>query len=278
MCAHTNERGSGFGEVVGPEGALPAVLLGGPPGIPAPWPPLMALLGSRLRFYRWIYRVPAGDEVPGPAEHAAEVAAALASAGLDRVTVLAWDVGAQVALELNQIAPGRVRALVLLNGVFGATYRPAARMYALGTAALRGLGQVRRWVGDERLAPLLNDDTTLPRALKLLRVVARPTDDGEVSRLVRGVVDTDAAELAAFVKPFALHHVRELLPSVAAPTLLVTGERDRLSPPHVSTMVAREVADAEVFVVRDGTHVVTHEYPEAVALRIEKFFRERGIE
>jgi|GEM_PF-3597890 len=277
MCAHTNDRGSGFGEVVGPEGAIPAVLLGGPPGIPTPWSPLTASLGSRLHFFRWSYRVVADDEALGPAEHAAEVATALESAGLDRVVVLAWDVGSQVALELVQRLPARVQALVLLNGVFGATYRPAARLYALGTTALRGLGQLRRWVGDERLAPLVNDESTLPKALKLLRVVARTTDDGEVARLVRSVVDADAEVLATFLRPFAAHAVRELLPGVTAPLLMITGERDRLSPPHVSTLVAREVAGAEVFVVRDGTHVVTHEYPEVIGLRIEKFLRERGV-
>jgi pimeloyl-ACP methyl ester carboxylesterase len=277
MSTNASNRGSGFGEVVGAASAPPALLLGGPPGIPTPWAPLVAALSSRLRFYRWSYEFAAGQAAPGPAEHAAQVATALDGAGLDPVVVLAWDVGAQVALELNRIQPGRVRALVLLNGVFGATYRPAARLYALGTAALRGLGHVRRLVGEERLAPLWADEADVPRALKLLRVVARPTDDAEVTRLVRGVLDADAEVLAAFTRPFATHRVTELLPLVTAPTLLITGERDRLSPPHVSMLVARELAAAEVFVVRDGTHVVTTEYPEAVSLRVEKFLRERGV-
>lgn len=277
MSANASDRGSGFGEVVGAASAPPALLLGGPPGIPTPWAPLVTALSSRLRFYRWSYQFAAGAEAPGPEEHAAQVAVALEGAGLGSVVVIAWDLGAQVALELNRLGPARVRALVLLNGVFGATYRPAARLYALGTAALRGFGHVRRLIGDERLAPLWADVATVPRALKLLRVVARPTDDAEVTRLVRGVLDADAEVLAAFARPFAAHRATGLLPLVTAPTLLVTGERDRLSPPHVSTLVARELASAEVFVVRDGTHVVTTEYPEAVALRVEKFLRERGV-
>jgi pimeloyl-ACP methyl ester carboxylesterase len=123
----------------------------------------------------------------------------------------------------------------------------------------------------------VGDEAAWPRVLKLLRVVARPTDDGTVTHLARAVVDADAESLASFARPFSRHTVTDLLAHVACPTLLITGERDRLSPPHVGTLVAREIPGAETFVVRDGTHVVTHEYPETVGLRVEKFLRERGI-
>ncbi len=277
MDAHAVDRASGFGEVVGSATAAPAVLLGGPPGLPTPWTPLMGALGARLRYYRWIYRQVGGGPSPGPSEHAAEVVAAVKGAGLAPMVLMAWDVGAQVALEALRLEPGLARALVVLNGVYGATYRPAARTYAVVSAALRGLAGVRRVVGDERLAPVLANQAAWPRVLKALRFVARPADDATVTRLARAMVDADADALAEFVRPFARHTVTGLWPHVTCPTLLITGERDRLSPPHVGTLAARELANAETFVVRDGTHVVTHEYPETVALRVEKFLRERNL-
>ncbi len=277
MTTRATDRASGLGEVVGPAAAVPAVFLGGPPGLPTPFTPLVSTLGPSVRFYSWIYRQVADGPALDPAAHAAEVLAALEGAGLTSVVLVAWDVGAQVALEVCAARPGLARALIVLNGVYGASHRPAARMYAVAMTALRGMAGVRRAVGDERLAPLMGDEGAWTRALKRLRVVARPADDGAVAHLARAVVDADAEALAAFVRPFARHAAGDLLPRVTCPALLVTGERDRLSPPHVGTLVARDLTAAETFVVRDGTHVVTHEYPEAVGLRIEKFLRERGI-
>jgi pimeloyl-ACP methyl ester carboxylesterase len=73
------------------------------------------------------------------------------------------------------------------------------------------------------------------------------------------------------------HDAGDVLEAVDLPTLVVTGDRDLMTPVALAQQMARKIPTAEILVVRGGTHYTAVEYPELVSLRIERFFREHGF-
>jgi pimeloyl-ACP methyl ester carboxylesterase len=65
------------------------------------------------------------------------------------------------------------------------------------------------------------------------------------------------------------------LPEVNVPVLVVAGERDSFTPPFLAERMVREMPQAELLMVRGGTHVASIEQPELVDGRIREFFETR---
>lgn len=65
--------------------------------------------------------------------------------------------------------------------------------------------------------------------------------------------------------------VRESLPSVAARTLVVCGEKDRMTPPKWSHYLGARITGSELFFIKDSGHMLPLEKPEALAGVIQRF-------
>jgi pimeloyl-ACP methyl ester carboxylesterase len=71
------------------------------------------------------------------------------------------------------------------------------------------------------------------------------------------------------------HTVEERLGEVAAPTLIIAGERDTFTPVWLSRRMHTLTPGSELMVVPGGTHVAPLEIPELLHLRVERFLDER---
>ncbi|SCE72899.1 Lysophospholipase, alpha-beta hydrolase superfamily [Micromonospora coriariae] len=161
--------------------------------------------------------------------HAEHLAAWLAAYRLPPVCLLGHSFGAEVVAALAAVHPDLVRAVVLA----GPTSDPDARTRR---------GQVGRWLVDTLReaplqAPILARDVWDARPW---RVVAT------LSHSVRNATEAD-------------------LVRVAAPTLVVTGERDPVVPAAWRDRVARLVPDARPVTVPGAAHNVATTAPTAVA-------------
>ena len=67
------------------------------------------------------------------------------------------------------------------------------------------------------------------------------------------------------------------LPAIAAPTLLLWGADDRISPPAVGEYLATLLPDSRLVTVPGGTHAVATEKPEEVAAHIASFLSVKVI-
>lgn len=72
------------------------------------------------------------------------------------------------------------------------------------------------------------------------------------------------------------HSAFHLLPEIKAPTLVVSGMLDVLTPSYHSYEMASRMPNCELLVKTWGTHFVLLEYPEEVGTRIEEFLRTNG--
>jgi pimeloyl-ACP methyl ester carboxylesterase len=79
----------------------------------------------------------------------------------------------------------------------------------------------------------------------------------------------------ALARDLLSHDAGDLLESIGVPTLVVAGERDLFTPLRRSKEMAAKIPDAEILVLREGSHAALVEQPELVALTVEKFLATR---
>jgi pimeloyl-ACP methyl ester carboxylesterase len=260
------------------------VLANGLGGSALVWRGQIDYLRHRYRFVSWDYRGLYGSERPRPeradsyavADHVRDLEAVLAAERIDRAHLVGWSTGVQVALEAFGRLPGRVRSLALLNGTWG---RPLdgltplpfvrslilpflelfRRAHAIGPAAHRPIGrrEAARW-------------------LRRLGLVGRSADESTLAELTASVGRLDLDAFFRNLRAFGEHDAGAMLGSIDVPTLVITGDRDPLVPRALAQQMTRRIPQAEILVVRGGAHCTPVEYPELIALRLERFYREHG--
>ncbi|HET7752972.1 MAG TPA: alpha/beta fold hydrolase [Anaeromyxobacteraceae bacterium] len=249
-------------EVVGRPGAPPLLLVMGMGFSSRAWHTLPELLRDDFRVVVFdncgTGRSSAPRRLYRTRRMAEDAAAVLDALGLERVFVFGISMGGMIAQELALAHPERVRALAL-----GATFAGHLRSTKPSPAVAFEL--VRAVVRGERVAP---------RHLARLLVsreyfTSDPEGFGRWMRIVEPVRGYVALRQALAV---ALHETRRRLPGLRVPTLVVTGDADRLVPPANSHELARLIPGARLLVLRGAGHVFPVERPAETVSALRSFF------
>ncbi len=252
---HYEEWGEG-------NGGTPLLLIPGIPAVANDWTPLaeaMAARGRRVISYdnRGSGQSPT---TPGPyttAQLAQDGADLLDRLGIETVDVFGMSMGGMIAQELALNHPQRVRRLVL--GCTHAGVRHAAR-------PPRAAGMAFAMETDDwgtRIAALA------PFAF------ASDVDNGFlkgfISKKSLDVQDPDGyqAQIAAVLQ----HDARDRLPQIAAPTLILTGDDDRVIPGESSETLRDGIPDARLEVIEGTGHLFFIEAPERTTELLVDFLR-----
>jgi 3-oxoadipate enol-lactonase len=246
---HYVERGSG-----------PALLL--VPGIPAiasDWGPLADRLSSSRRVIAYDNRGSGASTVtPAPytcAQLAADAVALLDELGIERADVFGMSLGGMIAQELALGWPGRVNRLVLGCTHCGLEHaarpeREAGRAFALETDD---------WAERMRaLAPFAFADGVDGELLD--RFVEKKSRDVQDPEGYRGQI---AAALA--------HDTYDRLPQIDCPTLILTGDGDRVIPGASSEVLHERIPGSRLEVVTGAGHLFFLERPEESLRLLEDF-------
>jgi pimeloyl-ACP methyl ester carboxylesterase len=189
-----------------------------------------------------------------PALLAADAARVLDDRGLESAHVVGLSMGAAVALELAIRMPSRVKSLVLVGGGAGgpATCIPPAR----GAAAEIG-SVVADTARHRRLWPAAALFSTRFRAEHPDLVAAYLPAFGE-HRAPPWAILWQTLAVACFARGASLGRVR-------APTLVLHGSEDVMSPADNARRLAEGIPGAELRLVAGSGHAVPLEQPEASA-------------
>ncbi len=168
--------------------------------------------------------------------------------GLEKATLMGHSMGGAIAQDFALTYPHRLDKLILLGT--GARLRVAP-------AILEGIhkdfeGTVRLIV-DYAYAP------DAPEQLKRLGVQRMAETPPDV--LYGNFLACDRFD------------VIERLGEIGAPTLIICGTADRLTPPKYSTFLRDHIPGAQLVLVEGGGHMVALEQPEVVAQAVARFLQ-----
>jgi pimeloyl-ACP methyl ester carboxylesterase len=200
------------------------------------------------------------DRLPDLETQVADICAVMDAAGSRQAAILGFAEGGPLALLLAASRPERCRALVLFNT---AARMSAADDYPWGAPEQELLDIVRRqsesWAAGDaehvaRIAPSRLDDARLVEQL---------------ARLGRGAISPGA--VAHYYRQSVLTDVRELLPLIQTPTLVLQRARNQIATAELGQYLAAHIPHAKYVEIEGTDHIWFTENADQVVEEIEEF-------
>jgi pimeloyl-[acyl-carrier protein] methyl ester esterase len=202
------------------------------------------------------------SEWPAGARDLADLARAVFPSVPRGAAVLGWSLGGMLALELARRHPRHLRALLLVattpKFLAGPDWEHGLPAEVLGQFT-RGLEQDYRRTVQNFLALQTRGDERAHETLRLLR--ARLALHGEPDR--RG--------LAIGLDILRDADLRDALPHITLPALVVAGEHDRLTPPAAGHALAAQLPAARFHRVGRSGHAPFLSHPAEVLAEVTAF-------
>lgn len=167
--------------------------------------------------------------------------------GYDSAALLGISMGSYVAAQAAILQPYRTSRLLLVaskaHGTTSSTAAYAQRMgFDLGTATL--------------------EETVALMAGALWSPATSPQRRGEIMASAGSQIVLTAEERAAVERSLAGFDLRPELPSVTAPTLVISGRADGLNPPEAGEEVAQLIPNAQFEMYEQSGHMLPFEEPD----------------
>jgi pimeloyl-ACP methyl ester carboxylesterase len=264
--------------------ATTLVLANGLGGTGVAWTHQVAHLADRCRFVTWDYRGlfrsgrPRDPSAFSVDKQVDDLFAVLAELRVERAVLMGWSMGVQVSLEALRRRPSLATGLVLLNGTFGRPFHTLPGGQIAAHVVPRILKVLRRF--HRFSARAMNTVAAWPETigwLKAIGVVGDTLDEQVFADVVAEFSSMDMDAYFRTLHALGEHDAMDVLPTIAVPTLIVAGERDRMTPQKAAKRIASMIPGAEILVVKGGTHYVAIEFPELVNLSIERFLTRHGL-
>jgi 3-oxoadipate enol-lactonase len=244
--------------------------------------PLLLIMGLGADSVAWLFQVPEmskhyrtivfdnrgvgrSAKPPGPytiAQMADDTAGLLDAMGIARTHVVGVSMGGMIAQELALRHPTRVRSLVLAC-TYAKPDNDIEQTRQLGVEQLGGsvspqgeiqvdLSQLDPMAFFQMLLPLAFNQSFIENELpKLMEVFAGALQHGFSMEAI-------LSQVSAVMS----HDTTDRLHQIGAPTLVITGDNDRLVPPRCSDVLAARIPGARLAKIPGGSHGFNFETPD----------------
>ena len=178
------------------------------------------------------------------------------------LTVCGWSLGGLAALRWAQLAPEQVQRLVLVS---------STPCFAEREDWLFGMAQAAM----QQFAAELERDyaATLRRFLALQ--VRGCEHERELLLALRECLvsrgEPDMVALRGGLEILCDTDLRDVLPSILQPALVIVGERDKLTPPEASFYLAQELPNARVEEIAGAAHTPFLSHPQIFVQHLNEF-------
>lgn len=237
----------------------PVVLVHGYPLDGAMWSGVARVLAARFRVLK--PDLPGRGETAAASEGRLDDYADFLQALLDALPAPAglagFSMGGYAALALARRQPSRLRALALVDTRASADDDAgrSKRDEAIATVRASGVGPIAEAMLPKLLAEQSRSNRDLvERVERIMRRQKPETVEGDLSAM------RDRPD------------VREDLPRIGIPTLVLVGEGDTLTPPADSEAMAASIPGARLVRIAGAGHLTPMERPGAVAAALGEFF------
>ncbi len=239
---------------------------GGPGADHTGFKPTFSRLSNRMQLvyfdHRGQGRSARGDRATYTLENNVEDMEALRQyLGLERIVVIGGSYGGMVALTYASRYPQQVSHLIVIATVADARFLERAKqnLAERGTPDQQAIAAAL-WEGNFRDADHLKEYFRLTRTL--YSVTARPNDPAPQS-WERAILSPDAIN-QAFGGFLRTYDIRDQLPNITAPTLVIAGRHDWICPPEFSEEIAALIPKADLRIFENSGHAVRADEPEAL--------------
>jgi len=184
------------------------------------------------------------------------IARRILAAAPPRFALAGLSMGGYIAMEMTQQAPERVAKLALLD----TSSRPETPEQTKNRQRVIALAEAGRFAEvAELLFPIfVHRDRRDDAALKhVVRVMAEETGAAAFLRQEQAIIGRADA--------------RANLAAINCSTLVLVGDGDELTPPHLSEEIAAGIAGARLVIIADCGHLSTLERPEAVTTALAEW-------
>lgn len=201
------------------------------------------------------------DDPPGDwpmAEYAEYLAGFLDALGIARTHLLGQSWGGVLAQAFYGKYPGRVRSLILSDTFLG--------------------GGAEREDNEAQLQARLRVVATMTPAefghARTPQVLAPDSPPGLLQEVETMLAQIHPVGYRSAAIAIARADVRDVLPRIAVPTLVLCGELDRVVPPTVGTRLAGEIRDVRVVTFPDVGHLGNMEQPDRYTATVREFLQD----
>jgi len=256
----------------------PVVLTNGLGGTYAAFRHVYRALGDRHRTLCWDYR---GLYESGPPPRQTDVSiehqirdllSLLDHEGIDRAVFVGWSMGVQVNFEMCRNHADRVAGIVAINGAAG---RPFQTAFAGRIARHVIPGALRMAKSQSRLLGAATQRTVawpgLIPLMQRLGLVAGHIDMEVFHEVASGFAGLDVETYCETLLQLGHHDARDVLRGIRAPVLIITGDRDRMTPVSTAREMHGRIPGARLVVISGGTHYTPIEYPDVVHDEVRDF-------
>lgn len=243
------------------------------------WKHIVDYFWDEYTVIRWNYRghgksgQPVDPDAIRVSDHAQDLRALLNHLEISKAVLIGHSMGVQVVLETYGQQPDLAAALVLVCGSY---------QHPLNT--FHGDSQFKEIVFPH-LYRILTEDTgrisELCRKYLPTEFVYRLASLTELNRrlinredfwpYLEHMATMDLGLFARMLKFADEHTAENVLETIAVPTLIFSGERDRFTPASLSEEMHHRIRGSELSVLPQGSHTAPLEHPDQVNLRLEKF-------
>jgi pimeloyl-ACP methyl ester carboxylesterase len=268
-------------EVVG-RGDRTILLANGLGGRLYAWSHLIEDLWRDFRIITWDYRGLFESESPARrrlsvVHHADDAEAILEAERATRAVLCGWSMGVQVSLELAGSSPATTAGLVLINGTYGHALSTSFQPFVSVPFLPKRVHSLLEWLQARpelthelarlvRLAELPTAAafglTAGPKVLRHRRLIRQYFDD---------VLGPSFGNYLRLFQELDAHSAYHLLPMIKAPTLIVSGMLDPLTPAFQSREMARRMPNARYLPLKRAGHFVLMERPEVIVPAVRRF-------
>jgi 3-oxoadipate enol-lactonase len=228
------------------------------------WDDQLAAFGAHFTCAAWDARgYGDSDDYDGPlafADFSADLARVLDFFAAARAHLVGLSLGGRIARDFALRHPGRVAALVLANTTAG--------FDSLSPEAVESFIRSRR-------GPLEAGRTPRELAPELARNLIGPSAvAGAYDRLLASMAALRTTSYLKTIEASTREDRGARIETIAAPTLVVTSDEDRLYPVALAADMARRIPGARLAVVRGAGHLSNLEQPQAFGAAVLPFLLE----
>lgn len=202
-------------------------------------------------------KAPVGRSAASMREYAGDVLRLADRAGVSRFVLVGFSMGGYIALEVARQAPERLKGLALID----------SRAEPDSDEARAGRAAMAEKVRAAGIAPLA--EAMMP---KMLTAAASAALVEEVRAMMHDQQPEGAilALLAIASRPDS----RPTLPLLRAPTLILVGQEDALTPPESAKALAAAIPGARYQIVQGAAHLAPMERPDEINAALIPWLKE----